>query len=107
MKTLKLKEWPHRAAAGRWSAILLIAAGMQTLIVSPLQAASPKKAITDHGITTAVEGGLILERSVSPNDVDVSTSQGIVTLSGSVGNLLAKDRAVKVAESIRGVSWAV
>jgi len=36
-----------------------------------------------------------------PNDVDVSTSQGIVTLSGSVNNLLAKERAVKMAESIR------
>ena len=38
-----------------------------------------------------------------PNDVDVSTSQGIVTLSGSVDNPLAKERAVKIAKSIRGV----
>jgi osmotically-inducible protein OsmY len=103
MKTLKLNEWPHRAAIGRWFALLLIAAGMQTLVLPSLQAATTKKEITDSGITTAVEKGLIMEKGVSPNDVDVATSQGIVTLSGSVNDLLAKDRAVKIAESIRGV----
>jgi len=44
---------------------------------------------------------------VFPNDVDVSTSQDIVTLSGSVDNLLAKERAVKIAEGIRGVLGVV
>ena len=48
-----------------------------------------------------------LEKGVFPNDVDVSTSQGIVTLSGSVANLLAKERAVKIAESIRGVRGVI
>jgi osmotically-inducible protein OsmY len=103
MKTLKLKEWAKRAAIGRWSASLLIAAGIQTLVLPPLQAATTEKEITDSGITTAVEGGLKLDKGVFPNDVDVSTSQGIVTLSGSVNNLLAKERAVMAAKSIRGV----
>ena len=103
MKILTLAKWPHRAAIVKWSAILLIAAGMQNLVLLPLQAATPKKKITDSGITTAVEAGFNSEKGVSPNDVDVSTSQGIVTLSGSVANLLAKDRAVQIAESIRGV----
>lgn len=103
MKILKLNEWPHRAPVGRWSAILLIAVGMQTLFAPPLQAATTKKVITDSGITAAVEGALKQEKGVSPNDVDVATSQGIVTLSGSVNDLLAKSRAVKIAESIRGV----
>jgi len=103
MKTLKLKEWAKRAALGRWSASLLIAAGIQTLVLPSLQAATTEKEITDRGITTAVEGGLKLDKGVFPNDVDVSTSQGIVTLSGSVDNLLAKERAVMAAKSIRGV----
>ena len=103
MKTLKLNEWTHRGAIGRWFALLLIAAGMQTLVLPSLQAATTKKEITDSGITSAVEKGLIMEKGVSPNDVDVSTSQGIVTLSGSVDNLLAKERAVKITECIRGV----
>jgi osmotically-inducible protein OsmY len=99
---LMLKEWPHRAAIGRWSAILLMAVGAQMMVSPPLQAAATKKEITDSSITSAVEGGLNLEKGVFPNNVDVSTRQGIVTLSGSVNNLLAKERSVKIAESIRG-----
>jgi osmotically-inducible protein OsmY len=103
MKILKLKEWAKRAPIGRWSASLLIAAGIQTLVLPSLQAATTEKAITDSGITAAVEGGLKLDKGVFPNDVEVSTSEGIVTLSGSVNNLLAKERAVMAAKSIRGV----
>ena len=107
MKTLELKKWAHRAGIGRWSAILLIAAGMQTLLLPPLQAATTNKEITDSGITAAVERELRLEKGVSPDLLDVSTSQGIVTLSGSADNLLAKERAVKIAESIRGVRGVI
>ena len=88
---------------GRWSAGLLIAAGMQTLVLPSLQADTPKMQISDGGITTAVEGGLSAGRGVSLNGVDVSTSQGVVTLSGSVDNLLDKERALKTARNIRGV----
>jgi len=104
MKTLKLKEWAKRAAIGRWSACLLIAAGIQTLVLPSLQAATTEKEITDRGITTAVEGGLKLDKGVFPNDVDVSTSQGIVTLSGSVDNLLAKERARRLSTDPESVT---
>ena len=87
--------------------MLLIGAAIQIPCLPPLQAATTKKEITDSGITSAVEDGLIREKGVFPNDVDVSTSQGIVTLSGSVDNLLAKERAVKIAESIRGVRGVI
>jgi osmotically-inducible protein OsmY len=107
MNTLELKKWAHRATIGRWSAILLIAAGMQNLVLLPLQAATPKKEITDKGITSAVETELLIEKGVPLDLIDASTSQGIVTLSGSVDNLLAKERAVKIAESIRGVRGVV
>jgi osmotically-inducible protein OsmY len=96
-----------RAMVGRWCATLLIASAAQVLALSPLQAASAKREITDSGITAAVEAGLAFEKGVFPNDVDVSTSLGIVTLSGSLNNLLAKERAVKMAESIRGVRGVI
>ena len=102
-----LKDRTHRIAIGRWSASLLIAVGMQILVLSPSQAAPTEKEITDSGITSAVEAGFKHEKGVSPNDVDVSTSQGIVTLSGSGNNLLANERAVKIAESIRGVRGVI
>jgi len=97
----------HRASVGRWCAMLLIAAGAQVLALPPLQAATPKKEIADSAITSAVSSGLMFEEGVFPNDLDVSTSQGIVTLSGSVRNILAKERALKMAESIRGVRGVI
>jgi len=82
-------------------------AGVQILSLPILQAAPARKEITDSGITSAVSGGLTFEEGVVPNDLDVSTSQGIVTLSGSVNNILAKERALKMAESIRGVRGVI
>ncbi|MEJ2054177.1 MAG: BON domain-containing protein [Calditrichaceae bacterium] len=37
------------------------------------------------------------------NKIKVNTQNGIVTLAGTVNNMLAKDRAVKIVESIKGV----
>ena len=102
-----LKMRPHYAPMGRWLSMLLILVGMPISLMRPVHAASTPKAITDHGITSAVERGLIFEKGVFPSSVDVSTSEGIVTLSGAVSNLLAKERAVKIAESIRGVRGAI
>jgi osmotically-inducible protein OsmY len=99
--------YSHRIAIGRWSSTLLVAAGMQILALPRLQAAAAENQITDVGITSVVEKGLKHEKGVAPDDVDVSTSQGIVTLSGSVDNILAKERAVKIAESIRGVRGVI
>ena len=113
MKTLVLKDRPRRARIGRWSALVLTAAGMQIVFVPWLQAAkteqptTKQQKITDSGITIAVEDGLIYEKGVYPNYLDVGTSQGIVTLSGSGDNLLFKERAIKIAESIRGVRGVI
>lgn len=77
------------------------------MALPPLQAATTNTEITDSGITAAVERELRLEKGVAPDLIDVSTSQGIVTLSGSADNLLAKERAVKITESIRGVRGVI
>ena len=56
-----------------------------TLAVMPIplmgsaHAETSTRAITDHGITSAVERGLIFEKGVFPSNVDVNTSDGIVT----------------------------
>jgi osmotically-inducible protein OsmY len=84
-------------------AILLISVVIQISSVSYLHAAALDNEITDNRITAAIEDDLIFEKGVLPNDVDVSASQGIVTLSGSVDNILAKERIFELAETIRGV----
>lgn len=108
MKTPTRKDMVYGGASmSGWTIVLLIAVGMPAFSVLPLQAATAKEAITDSGITAAVEDGFMFEKGVFPNFVDVTTTDGIVTLSGSLNNILAKGRAIKIAESIRGVRGVI
>lgn len=58
---------------------------------------------TDTEITNAIETQIWLDQAVNANKINVKTESGIVTFSGTVNNVLAKDRAVKIAESTKGV----
>jgi osmotically-inducible protein OsmY len=107
MKTLTAREWPKRAAIGRWSAILLLAVGIQPWVWPRLQAAAANKEITDRALTSAVSSGLHFDRPLQPYSLGVRASEGFVTLSGPVDNLFARRRAVKIAESVRGVRGVI
>jgi len=67
----------------------------------PVRAAAQD--IDDNDITWAIESDLMIDPTVTSDAVDVNTVDGIVTLSGTVDNMLAKERAVKIAETIKGV----
>lgn len=93
----------RKAAPGGFPALCLAVAGVLALAAPPLRAAEIEPTPTDERITAAVTRDLLLEENVRLGRVGVTTDHGIVTLSRSVDNLLAKDRAVRIAESIRGV----
>jgi len=59
--------------------------------------------MADDQIVVAVENQILQDPGTSLNAIDVSAAAGIVTLSGTVDNILAKERAVKVAGTIKGV----
>jgi osmotically-inducible protein OsmY len=63
--------------------------------------------LSDEDIILAVENELLFDEGVSSHLIDVETSNGIVTLSGSVDNILAKERALHITESVRGVRAVV
>jgi osmotically-inducible protein OsmY len=63
--------------------------------------------INDRNITWAVMADLISDQAVPAHLIDVDTETGIVSLTGSVDNLLAKERATAVAERIKGVRSVV
>jgi osmotically-inducible protein OsmY len=63
--------------------------------------------LEDEEITDAVGLELLLDEGVSSHLIDVKTEEGIVTLSGTVDNVLAKERATRIAEMIRGVRSVV
>lgn len=63
--------------------------------------------LSDQGISDKVSDEMVADPGVISHKVDVSTSNGIVTLDGTVNNLLAKERAVRVAEIVKGVRAVV
>lgn len=70
-------------------------------VASPAAEAAP--AITDQSISDKIDDELLWDPGVISTRVDVHTSDGIVTLTGSVSHLLAKERAARVAETVKGV----
>lgn len=69
--------------------------------------AKEHKEPTDGAITRALSAELFLDEGVRSQKIDVSVDHGIATLTGSVDNVLAKDRAVERARSLRGVRSVV
>lgn len=63
--------------------------------------------LTDSMIADKIEDELLLDPGVRSHRVDVSTSEGIVTLEGRVPSLLDKVRAKELASTIRGVRGIV
>lgn len=92
---IRLKKWLMHVS------ISLIA----VIVFSPLYAKTTD--IKDRDITLFLDIQLKHDDAVDAHMIDVTTTDGIVTLSGTVDNLLAKDQAVRIAESIKGVRGIV
>ncbi len=96
-------KWCHKEL--RTFAVYLITGFLITVLGTNVCAQN--KEIKDSDITSAIETDLLFDNSVSSHLIDVKTNEGIVTLSGSVNNLLARERALKIAGSIKGVRSVV
>ena len=58
---------------------------------------------TDPGITSSVKAKFAADDVVKANDINVDTRDHVVTLSGEVDNMAAKERAVQIASTTNGV----
>lgn len=61
------------------------------------------KEISDTWVTTQVQGMYFLDREVKGMQIDVTTTGGIVTLSGRVDTEAVRQKAVADARSVEGV----
>ncbi len=84
-------------ARGIW----LIIAAAAAAVSAP--ASSEDAYVTDARVADAVEDQLYGELTVPAYEIDVSVSEGVVTLNGEVPHLLAKERASRVAQAVKGV----
>lgn len=61
------------------------------------------EAVTDAAITSAVKAKFLGDTGVSGLKIDVDTSDGVVTLTGTVPSQAEKERALKLAHETNGV----
>ncbi len=76
---------------------------LAALLLLPNVSAGPPKDVSDAEITRAITADFWSHDAVSANRIDVETENGIVTLSGSVRHILARDRAQEIVEALAGV----
>lgn len=77
------------------------------MIIFNLPATAQSEVLQDDEITEAIELAYAFDDRVPFNDIEVVTQEGIVTLTGTVDNLLARKLATGRAEIIKGVRVVV
>jgi osmotically-inducible protein OsmY len=80
---------------------IMVAVLMLSLIFPCLGLADAK--LTDAAIENAVERQLLKDQAVPAYRITPECSSGVVSLKGTVSNLLAKDRALEITETVKGV----
>ena len=64
-------------------------------------------ASTDVGLTTKVKSKLVADEVVKAAQIEVTTKDGVVTLTGNVDSEVAKQKAIELARSTTGVKDVV
>ncbi|MEO6917739.1 MAG: BON domain-containing protein [Collimonas sp.] len=59
--------------------------------------------VTDTGITTTVKAKLMTTNGLEKSDISVTTTNGVVTLTGTAGSASAKSAAEMTAKAVDGV----
>ncbi len=98
---------PLRHHVAGW--MLTAALTIITLAAIPHVSAAPPpfSDVADPDIIKHVEREIRFDPAVPFDPLDVSSAKGVVTLTGSVDNLLAKERATRIAQTVRGVRSVV
>lgn len=103
---MKMHNRFARRALSLSLALGLLAGAGQAFAADPPTKASKMESeepVTDTWITTKVKSDLLATKDVSGTDIKVETSNGLVSLSGSVATQAEHDKAVEVAKAIKGV----
>lgn len=74
-------------------------------VLLPLPVAAQE--VADADIISAIDTQMRIDNAVTANNVDVSSINGVVTLTGTVDNILEKERAQALAEATVGVRTIV
>ena len=101
-----MKRWTkHLVLSATFPLLAFLTAMAFAAVTLPTVAVAAEKQedLKDSDITLAVQSELIFQDAVPSQKIDVTTSEGIVTLSGSVDNYYSKLEAAAAAEEVKGV----
>jgi osmotically-inducible protein OsmY len=65
---------------------------------------TPGEITDDTAIHTTIKAKLIADRDIQGLQIDVDVHQGEVTLSGRIPSEVLRNRAIKIASGVKGVS---
>ncbi len=85
---------------------MMAMAALMAMVLGPSVSAGQEE-VSDETITRAIQSGWLDDFAVDPEHLTLEVRDGVVTLEGEVENLLAKERARRIAETIRGVRSVV
>jgi osmotically-inducible protein OsmY len=99
---------PHSSLRGfaTFFGIFALLASSPFLSAHAVDSSQPPE-LTDLSISEKVNEELAADPGVIATRISVTTTDGVVTLTGTVNNILAKERAVRVAETVKGVRAVV
>jgi hyperosmotically inducible periplasmic protein len=60
--------------------------------------------VDDSWITSKVKSEMIADKNVSARNINVKTTQGVVTLTGTAPTWLEANRAAEIAHGVKGVT---
>ncbi|MGJ3253807.1 MAG: BON domain-containing protein [Elainellaceae cyanobacterium] len=110
MAVYPLYPWKLASAALTATILTTTAACSEPQVNTPQPEDSPQNVavntdqdISDIEITDAVNEEFRAAQGVPVDEIQIETNQGVVTLLGTVNNILAKDRAQRITEMVLGV----
>jgi osmotically-inducible protein OsmY len=105
MKKENSKNFPKRSKG--FLSVMVLCATTICFMMAPLRSQGSMPPLTDETIEKAVHGALLIDKGVPAHLIDVEMDMGVLTLTGHVPHLRAKERATFVAETIKGVQSIV
>lgn len=82
---------------------LAAACALSLLLLAQTPLTAQEQGLDDAEIADAIEDQFLVDGVIDVNRIDVTVREGIAELTGTVGNLMAKERAARVAGRIKGV----
>ncbi len=106
-KSLSLHSRPLRALTFASAMVLAITAGTVAATTTAGEQTTAYEAstqpVSDSWITAKVKADLLVTEETKGLDINVTTTNGVVTLSGKLDSPAQIEKAVAVARSIKGV----